>query len=113
VTDAALVQTLFVISETIIKDGGRGAHCPPGSHGRLRGEPRVLDDLSPVLPQGPAARPGTYAVFIRFSTTPGDILDDIVSTPRGKLHGVAGFLGGGAERRSYQCRSRLALSERT
>ncbi|MDF2643335.1 MAG: catalase, partial [Pseudomonas sp.] len=45
------------------------------------------------LAQGAFARPGTMAAFLRFSTNPGDILDDKVSTPRGlaiKLVGVEG-----------------------
>ena len=63
------------------------------SHGLLRGTLHVLTDLSPVLAQGIAANPKTYPMVIRLSTTPGDILDDSVSTPRAlalKIIGVEG-----------------------
>ncbi len=74
-TEAALTETMLSISETTFKDGGHGlrsAHAK--SHGLLRDELRVLDGLPPVLAQGLAAKPGTYPVVIRLSTTPGDIL---------------------------------------
>jgi len=74
-TEAALTETMLSISETTFKDGGHGlrsAHAE--SHGLLRDELRVLDGLPPVLAQGLAAKPGTYPVVIRLSTTPGDIL---------------------------------------
>ncbi len=93
-TDRELVETLLKISSTTFADGGhalRSVHAK--SHGLLRGELRVLDTLPAVLVQGAFARPGTYPVVIRLSTTPGDILDDSVSTPRGmalKIVGVAG-----------------------
>jgi len=60
----------------------------------------VLDGLPAVLAQGAFARPGTYPVVIRYSTTPGDILDDSVSTPRGmalKIVGVEGERLSGSE----------------
>ena len=63
------------------------------SHGRLTGEVEVLGDLPPALAQGVFAKPGTFPAVLRFSTNPGDILDDSVSTPRGlavKMIGVAG-----------------------
>lgn len=93
-TDTALVETMFKISDTTFNDGGhalRSVHAK--SHGLLCGEMRVLDGLPPVLAQGAFARPGTYPVVIRLSTTPGDILDDSVSSPRGmalKIVGVGG-----------------------
>jgi hypothetical protein len=93
-TDAALTETMLGISETTFKDGGRGLRSVHAkSHGLLTGSLRVLDDLSPILAQGIAAHPGTYPVVIRLSTTPGDILDDSVSTPRAmalKIIGVEG-----------------------
>lgn len=94
-THAALVATMRKISEITLKDGGRplrSVHAK--SHGLLRGELRVLDNLPDALAQGAFAEPGaTYPVVMRLSTTPGDLLDDSVSTPRGlalKLIGVTG-----------------------
>ncbi len=96
-TEAALTETMLSISETTFKDGGHGLRSVHAkSHGLLRGELRVLDGLPPVLAQGLAAKPGTYPVVIRLSTTPGDILDDSVSAPRGmalKVVGVEGLHG--------------------
>jgi Catalase len=94
-TDAALVEILLKVSNTTFKDGGhalRSVHAK--SHGLLRGELRVLDDLPAVLAQGAFAKPGsTYPVVIRLSTTPGDILDDSVSTPRGMALKIVGVEG--------------------
>jgi hypothetical protein len=90
----ALLETLQKINETTYKDGGhglRGVHAK--SHGLLTGELQVFDDLPPELAQGLFAQAGTYPVVMRFSTVPGDLLDDKVSTPRGlaiKLIGVPG-----------------------
>ena len=53
------------------------------SHGLLRGTLRVLDRLPPDYAQGLFAADGEYPVVLRLSTTPGDLLDDKVSTPRG------------------------------
>lgn len=53
------------------------------SHALLQGELLVLDSLPATLAQGLFARPATYPVVMRLSTTPGDILDDSFSTPRG------------------------------
>jgi len=93
-TEAALTETMLSISETTFKDGGHGLRSVHAkSHGLLRGELRVLDGLPPVLAQGLAAKPGTYPVVIRLSTTPGDILDDSVSAPRGMALKVVGVEG--------------------
>ena len=70
------------------------------SHGVLVGEFRVLDDLPPELAQGLFATPARYPVVMRFSTIPGDILDDNVSVPRGlavKVVGVPGTRVSGSE----------------
>ena len=93
-TDAALVETMFKISSTTFGHSGhaqRSVHAK--SHGLLRGELRVLDDLPPVLAQGLFARSGSYPVAVRLSTTPGDILDDSVSAPRGLAVKVVGVEG--------------------
>ncbi len=49
--------------------------------------------LPPVLAQGLFARAGTYPLVNRISTTPGDILDDNVSTPRAMAIKVVGVEG--------------------
>ncbi len=89
-----IIDQMRKIGETVFKDSGhaeRGVHAK--SHGLLRGEMRVLDDLPPALAQGLFRKPGTYPVILRLSTNPGDVLDDSVSTPRGlglKVIGVKG-----------------------
>lgn len=63
------------------------------SHGLLVGELTVLDGLPEPYAQGLFARAGSYPAVMRISTTPGDLLDDKVSTPRGvglKIVGVPG-----------------------
>ncbi len=91
---AELIETLLKISKTTYEDGGhalRAVHAKP--HGLLRGTLTVSDDLPAVLAQGVFANPGQYPLAMRFSTSPGDILPDSVSTPRGlalKLVGVEG-----------------------
>jgi hypothetical protein len=100
-----LVKTLLGISETTFKDGGhalRSVHAK--SHGLLRGVLQVLPGLPAVLAQGIFARPGSWPLVMRLSTTPGDILDDSVSTPRSmavKVIGVDGVrLEGSADART-------------
>jgi hypothetical protein len=94
-TDAALTETMLGISETTFKDRGRGLRSVHAkSHGLLNGSLQVLGDLPAVLAQGIGASPRAYPVVIRLSTTPGDILDDSVSTPRAmalKIVGVEGL----------------------
>ncbi len=91
---AELQETLLKISETTFKDSGhatRSVHAK--SHGLLRADVEIPDGLPSVLAQGIFATPGTYPAVMRFSTVPGDMLDDNVSTPRGlaiKILGVQG-----------------------
>jgi hypothetical protein len=93
-TLAGLNETLGTISQTTFEHSGhgwRGVHAK--GHGVLRGELLVLSNLAPHLAQGMFAHPARYPVALRFSTIPGDILNDSVSTPRGlavKVMGVAG-----------------------
>ena len=93
-TCAQLLQTLRGISSTTYADSGhatRSVHAK--SHGLLHGRLQVLDNLAPELAQGLFATPAGYDVVMRISTSPGDILDDNVSVPRGmavKLLGVPG-----------------------
>ena len=66
----------------------------------MTGTFEVLADLPAPYAQGVFARPGTHPMVMRFSTTPGDALDDRVSTPRGlglKILGVEGARLQGAE----------------
>jgi hypothetical protein len=63
------------------------------SHGLLKAEVTVLPDLREELRQGLFAKPASYGVIMRFSTDPGDILSDHISTTRGlaiKIVGVEG-----------------------
>ncbi len=69
----------------------RGIHAK--SHALLSGELEVLDGLPPELAQGLFAKSARYPVILRFSTTPGDILPDSVSTPRGLAIKVIGVDG--------------------
>ena len=93
-TQQELIETLLKISHKTHADSGqalRSVHAK--SHGILRGELEVLPGLPESLAQGLFADIASYPVIIRFSTTPGDVLDDKVSTPRGmaiKLVGVKG-----------------------
>ena len=92
--NAGLIETITKIQNKVYEDAGqamRGVHAK--SHGVLVGELRVLDDLPGVLAQGLFSSPGTYGVVMRFSTIPGDVLDDNVSVPRGLALKVIGVPG--------------------
>lgn len=83
-TSRNISQTLLQISQATLKDGGkalRSVHAK--THGLLKGELEIADDLPPEFAQGLFAVPGKYSVVIRLSTIPGDMLDDNVSLPRG------------------------------
>ncbi|PKU24278.1 catalase [Telmatospirillum siberiense] len=83
-TGRELVETLRKIAETTYKDGGhalRAVHAK--SHGLLKAELIVEEGLPDILAQGLFAKPLRHPAVMRFSTTPGDLLDDNVSTPRG------------------------------
>ncbi|MBE7217290.1 MAG: catalase family protein [Caulobacteraceae bacterium] len=93
-TSRGLVETMAGISATTLKDTGcplRSVHAK--SHALVEGELEVAGDLDPVLAQGLFARPGRYPVVLRFSTIPGDMLADSVSTPRGVAIKVIGVDG--------------------
>ena len=73
------------------RHAARSVHAK--SHGLLRAELTVLDRLPEPLAQGMFQIGRSYAAIMRFSTTPGDILADSISTPRGlgvKVIGVEG-----------------------
>ena len=89
-----LIETMLSISKKTYEDGHhamRSVHVK--SHGILQGELQVLDNLPPQLAQGMFANARTYPVIMRLSTTPGDILPDSVSTPRGLAVKVIGVEG--------------------
>ncbi len=93
-TAAALIAAMKSISATTFADEHkaiRAVHAK--SHALLNGELTVIGGLAPELAQGLFASPGTYKAAIRLSTSPGDLLPDSVSTPRGmaiKLFDVSG-----------------------
>jgi hypothetical protein len=69
----------------------RGVHAK--SHGLLKAEVMVLPDLHEELRQGLFANAGNCGAVMRFSTNPGDILSDHISTPRGLAIKVIGVEG--------------------
>jgi hypothetical protein len=105
-TKEGLVTTLQKISQTTFHDGGhalRSVHAK--SHGLLLGQLQVLPQLPETLAQGLFANSGEWPVVMRYSTIPGDLLDDSVSTPRGlaiKVVGVPGDRLAGSEGDSTQ-----------
>ena len=100
-TIQGLIATMRYINEKTFADGGhaiRSVHAK--THGILEGGLEVNADLPSDLAQGLFAKPGRYPIVMRFSTIPGDILDDSVSTPRGlavKIIGVEGERLSGSE----------------
>ncbi len=79
-----LIDTMHSITETTSNDYGhavRSVHAK--AHGIVAGELAIAAGLPPELAQGLFAAPGRHKVVMRFSTNPGDILDDSVSSPRG------------------------------
>lgn len=105
-TSFDLQTTMRSISTKTYEDSGhatRSVHAK--SHGLLVGELTVADGLPEAYAQGLFAQPGTYQAVIRLSTTPGDILSDDVSTPRGmsiKIVGVPGARVEGSEHDTTQ-----------
>ncbi len=68
----------------------RGAHAK--GHGALKGELTIYD-LPVPLAQGLFREPRTYPVMIRFSSAPGDVMPDGVSSFRGMAIKVIGVEG--------------------
>ncbi len=93
-TGREMTETLRKISEIVRRDTGhayRSVHAK--GHGIVFGRLDVLPGLPLPLAQGAFATPGPFPVVMRFSTSPGDLLDDSISTPRGlavKIVGVEG-----------------------
>ncbi len=93
-TSRDIADTLHKISETVQRDEGhayRSVHAK--SHGLIVADMEVMSGLAPVLAQGAFAKPGHFPVVMRLSTTPGDLLDDNVSTPRGMALKIVGVEG--------------------
>ena len=92
-TTQELVETMRRISETVAADEGRAYRSVHAKgHGIVHGTLEVLP-LPPTLAHGLFAQPGSYPVTLRLSSTPGDLVDDAVSTPRGlalKIYEVQG-----------------------
>lgn len=92
-TARELAETMGSIARTVAKDEGhafRSVHAK--SHAVLHGRLQVAA-LPPELAHGVFATPAEHAAIVRLSTSPGDLLDDAVSTPRGlalKILGVEG-----------------------
>jgi hypothetical protein len=89
-----LKDTMHSISVKTYEDSGhaiRSVHAK--THGLLVGELTVADGLPAVYAQGLFAKAGSYPCVLRLSTTPGDILSDDVSTPRGMALKVVGVQG--------------------
>jgi catalase len=80
------------------RHGARAVHAK--SHGLLKAEFAVFDSIPNEFRQGLFAQPAEYPAIMRFSTNPGDILPDSISTPRGlatKVIGVQGEMLAGHE----------------
>lgn len=93
-TQQGLIEQILRISETTYKHGDhalRGVHAK--SQGIFKGQLIVEAGLPSVLAQGLFAQPGTHDVIARLSTSPGDLLDDRISTPRGLAIKVFGAKG--------------------
>ncbi len=88
---AGVMRHLSEIMNDRYRHAVRAVHAK--SHGLLKGELQVLDELPEPLRQGLFARAGRFPAIIRFSTNPGDILADSVSTPRGMALKVVGVEG--------------------
>ncbi|GAA6118422.1 catalase family protein [Acidovorax sp. FG27] len=101
-----LDETLAKIREKTFDNSGharRSVHAK--AHGVLHARLTVLPGLPEALAQGLFAQPGSYDAIMRFSTNPGDVLDDKVSLPRGlglKILGVPGARLPGSEGDSTQ-----------
>lgn len=64
------------------------------SHGILKGELQIYDNLTDELKQGLFRQSRTYPVIVRYSTSPGDILPDGIAALRGMANKIVGVEGG-------------------
>lgn len=99
-----LTGALREIQEITARDEGRGLRgVHAKSHALVEGVLEIAEGLPPELAQGLFATPGRHDVLLRFSTNPGDILDDDIRVPRGlaiKVLDVEGDRLEGAEGRT-------------
>lgn len=89
-----IIESMLKIGGTVATDEGhafRTVHAK--SHGFVVGELAITADIPSLLAQGLFASPARYPVVLRFSTTPGDLLSDKVSTPRGVAIKIVGVKG--------------------
>lgn len=87
-----------VMRDIVTKIGARQRHVVRSvhakSHGLLKAVMTVKSDLPSELRQGLFSEPGKiYDVIMRFSTNPGDILSDHISSPRGLAIKILGAEG--------------------
>lgn len=93
-----LSETLIKIQQTTYADEGHGLRSVHAkTHGLLKASMEVPEGLPPTLAQGVFAKPGIHQVLMRFSTSPGDIMSDKVSTPRGLAIKILDVEGGRLE----------------
>jgi len=81
---AELSKTMLHITRTMAshyRHAYRPVHAK--SHGLLVGTLQMERNLGEPLAQGLFGEPKSYPVILRFSTNPGDLLADSVSSPRG------------------------------
>lgn len=101
-----LTEAMLAIQRKTDADMGhayRAVHAK--AHGYLRARFEVVEGLPATLAQGLFAKAASYDAILRFSTTPGDVLNDDVSTPRGaalKVLGVPGERLPGSESETTQ-----------
>lgn len=101
-----LQSTLRKISETTHRYSPistRTVHAK--SHGLIYGEMEIYDNLPAHLAQGMFATANKLPLVMRFSTVPGDILNDKLCTPRSlaiKILGVEGERLSGSEEATTQ-----------
>jgi hypothetical protein len=97
---AETIQRIIAVQRRLMekvaaRDGSghlvRAGHAK--SHGLLKGELRVMDNLPPELTQGLFAAPRAYPVLARMANVPSEVITDRVATQRGlslKVLGVEG-----------------------
>lgn len=101
-----LAETMLSIAQKTYVDTGhamRAVHVK--SHGLLSARLEVLPDLPAELAQGIFTEAQSFEAIIRLSTTPGDLLHDSVSTPRGmalKILDIGGVRLPGSEQSTSQ-----------
>ena len=89
---AAILKSMAAIGASLddhYRHAVRSVHTK--NHGIAVGELTIESNLAPHLAQGLFATPKTFPVLARFSTNPGDILPDSVSTARGLALKIVGI----------------------